>query len=102
MARDPSRIQAEARGRGEIVEGSHADPDVVDEAFAGADAAFWLAPPDPRAESVEAAYVDFTRPAAEAFKRHAVRRVVGVSAIGRGPLGPLTPATSRARWRWTI
>ena len=45
---------------------------------------FWLLPPDPRAESLEAAYVDFTRPACDAIKSHGVRRVVGVSALGRG------------------
>jgi uncharacterized protein YbjT (DUF2867 family) len=84
IARDPSRIPAGARGHVEVIEGSHGDPDVVDDAFAGADAVFWLVPPDPRAESVEAAYLGFTRPAAEAFKRHAVKRVVGVSALGRG------------------
>jgi uncharacterized protein YbjT (DUF2867 family) len=83
IARDPSRLPAEVRERVEVVEGSHADPD-VDEAFADADAVFWLAPPNPRAESVEAAFVDFTRPAAEAFERHSVSRVVGISALGRG------------------
>jgi uncharacterized protein YbjT (DUF2867 family) len=67
-----------------VVEGSHGDPAVVDQAFDGADAVFWLTPPDPRADSVEAAYVGFTRPAAEAFKKHGVSRVVGVSALGRG------------------
>jgi uncharacterized protein YbjT (DUF2867 family) len=36
------------------------------------------------AGTVEAAYVDFTRPACDAFKRHGVRRVVGISALGRG------------------
>jgi len=82
--RDPSRIPARVRAHVEVIKGSHGNPDVVDEAFAGADAVFWLAPPDPRAESVEAAYVGFTRPAAEAFKRHAVKRVVGISALGRG------------------
>jgi uncharacterized protein YbjT (DUF2867 family) len=84
IARDPSRLPAEVRERVELVEGSHADPDVVDEAFAGAEAVFWLVPPDPRAESVEAAFVDFTRPAAEAFRRQPISRVVGLSALGRG------------------
>lgn len=84
IAREPSRLGAEVRERVQVVEGSHGDPDVVDAAFAGADAVFWLVPPDPRAESVEAAFVEFTRPAAEAFKRHQVKRVVGVSALGRG------------------
>ena len=84
IARDPSRLPAQALGRVEVVPGSHGDLSVVDRAFAGADAVFWLVPPDPRAESVAAAYVDFTRPACEAFKRHEVKRVVGVSALGRG------------------
>jgi uncharacterized protein YbjT (DUF2867 family) len=84
IARDPSRLPAQARGRVEVVQGSHGDIDVVDRAFAGADSVFWLVPPDPHADSVEAAYVDFSRPACDAFKRHEVKRVVGVSALGRG------------------
>jgi uncharacterized protein YbjT (DUF2867 family) len=84
IVRDPSRLPAHTRERVEIVQGSHSDADVVDQAFAGADAVFWLVPPDPHAGSVEAAYVDFTRPACDTFKRHEVRRVVGISALGRG------------------
>ncbi len=84
IARDPSRLPAPVRARVEVVPGSHGDADVVDRAFAGAGAVFWLVPPDSRADSVEAAYVDFTRPACAAFKRHEVRRVVGISALGRG------------------
>ncbi len=84
VARDPSRLPDRARNRVEIVQGSHGDPAVVDRAFAGADTVFWLAPPNPRADSVEAAYLDFTRPACEAFARHGVQRVVGISALGRG------------------
>jgi uncharacterized protein YbjT (DUF2867 family) len=83
-ARDPSRLPSRVRERVEVVQGSHGDIDVVDRAFGGADSVFWVVPPDPRAESVEAAYVDFTRPACDAFKRHKVMRVVGVSALGRG------------------
>jgi uncharacterized protein YbjT (DUF2867 family) len=84
IARDPSRLPPHVRDRVEVVQGSHGDVDVVDKAFAGAHAVFWLVPPDPRAESVEAAYAGFTRPACDAFKRHAVARVVGISALGRG------------------
>jgi uncharacterized protein YbjT (DUF2867 family) len=91
IARDPSALPADARERVEVVEGSHGDEAVVGEAFAGADAVLWLTPPDPQAPSVEAAFVGFTRPAAEAFKRQGVERVVGVSALGRG-----TPWAARA------
>ncbi len=84
IARDPSRLPAHTRERVEVVPGSHSDADVVTQAFAGADAVFWLAPPNPQAVSVEAAYLDFTRPACEAIEKHGVSRVVGVSALGRG------------------
>ena len=84
IVRDPSRLPAQARERVEVVQGSHGETNVVDRAFAGADAVFWLVPPDPHADSVEAAYVEFTRPACDAFKRHEVGRVVGISALGRG------------------
>jgi len=73
------------------VQGSHGDSTVVNKAFAGADAVFWVVPPDPRATTVDAAYLDFTRPACAAFKTHGVKRVVGISALGRG-----TPAAAHA------
>jgi uncharacterized protein YbjT (DUF2867 family) len=84
IARDPSRISDGVRERIEVHVGSHGDVDVVHQAFAGAEAVFWLVPPDPHAKSVEAAYLDFSRPASDAVKRHGVKRVVGVSALGRG------------------
>src|SRR5580693_6949086 len=84
IARDPADLPAGVREDLDIVVGSHGDAAVADKAFAGADAVFWLTPPDPHAPSVEAAFVDFTRPAAEAFARHGVGRVVAVSALGRG------------------
>src|SRR6266550_7380589 len=84
IARDASALPSHVRERLDIVEGSHSDAALVDETFAGADAVFWLCPPDPQAPSVESAFVGFTRPAAEAFRRHGVKRVVGVSALGRG------------------
>ena len=91
IARDPSQLPAGVRDDLDIVVGSHGDAAVVDKAFSGADAVFWLTPPDPRAPSVDAAFVGFTRPAAEAFRRHGVGRVVAVSALGRG-----TPWAGRA------
>ena len=84
IARDPSRLSPQTRQRVELVQGSHSDFDVVNKAFTGADAVFWLVPPAPDAKSVEAAYVDFTRPACTAFKSQGVKRVIGVSALGRG------------------
>ena len=84
IARDPAQLPAEVRGDLNIVEGSHGDAAVADKAFAGADAVLWVTPADRRAPSVDAAFAGFTRPAAEAFNRHGVGRVVGVSMLGRG------------------
>ncbi len=84
ILRDPGRLASHLRERVEVVQGSHGDAAVVNRAFAGADAVFWLVPPDPHAKSVDAAYLDFTRPACAALKSQGVRRVVGVSALGRG------------------
>jgi uncharacterized protein YbjT (DUF2867 family) len=84
IARDPSRLSSHTRDRVEVVQGSHGDIDVLNRAFAGADTVFWLVPPDPHAESVETAYVDFSRPACDSIKSQGVKRVVAVSALGRG------------------
>ncbi|WP_211165823.1 NAD(P)H-binding protein [Azoarcus sp. TTM-91] len=84
IARDPANLAAQVRARVEVVQGSHGDASVVDRAFEGADSVFWLCPPEPGAKSVRAAYVEFTRPACEAITRHGVRRVVGITALGRG------------------
>jgi uncharacterized protein YbjT (DUF2867 family) len=84
IVRDPSRLPSHLRDRVEVVEGSHGDRRIVDQAFARADTVFWLVPPDPRAKSADAAYVDFSRPACEAFVRHQIKHVVGISALGRG------------------
>ena len=91
IVRDPTRLAPTTLARVEIFQGSHSDRGVLDRAFDGADTVFWLVPPNPRAESVIAAYVDFTRPAAELFRAKGVQRVVGVTALGRD-----TPQASHA------
>jgi uncharacterized protein YbjT (DUF2867 family) len=91
IVRDPARLSGEVRDRVDVVAGSHGDAGVVDRAFAGADAVFWVVPPDPHAPSPEAAYSGFTQAAAQAFRVHGVGHVVGVSALGRG-----TPVAGRA------
>ncbi|HEX6346224.1 NAD(P)H-binding protein [Umezawaea sp.] len=83
VVRDPARLPEAVRGRVEVVTGSHGDPATVDRAFAGADAVFWLVPPNGSLPPDEA-YSGFTRPAAQAFAAHGVSHVVGVSALGRG------------------
>jgi uncharacterized protein YbjT (DUF2867 family) len=65
------------------VQGSHDDIDVVTKAFAGADCLFWLVPPNPHTDNPTDYYMDFTRPACEAIKSQGVKRVVGVTSLGR-------------------
>ena len=83
IARDPSKLK-DLSSQVEIVEGSHGESTVVNRAFKGADSVFWLVPPPSVADSMEAAYVGFSRPAAEAIKTQGVQRVVAISALGRG------------------
>lgn len=83
VVRDPARVPEAIREKVEIVTGSHGDPAIVKNAFRNADTVFWLVPPDPAAKSVDAAYVDFTRPACDAFLSEGVKHVVGVSSPGR-------------------
>ncbi|MGA5130050.1 NAD(P)H-binding protein [Streptomyces olivoreticuli] len=91
IVRDPGKLPDAVRTRVDVVAGSHSDAEVVDRAFAGADAVFWLVPSNTQAPSLDAMYSGFTRAAAEAFTTHGVGHVVGVSALGRG-----TPVAGRA------
>lgn len=91
IVRDPGKLSEAVRARVDVVTGSHGDADVVDRAFAGADAVFWLVPPNPQAPSLDAVFADFTRAAAKAFTTNGVGHVVAVSAVGRG-----TPVEGRA------
>ncbi|MGW9430813.1 NAD(P)H-binding protein [Streptomyces decoyicus] len=90
VVRDPARLPGAVRARVEVITGSHGDAGVVDRAFEGADAVFWLVPPDASLNPKDA-YCGFTRPAAKALAAHGVGHVVGVSALGRG-----TPLADRA------
>jgi uncharacterized protein YbjT (DUF2867 family) len=84
IARDPSKLPAQVRERVDVLAGSHGDPAVADAALQGADALFWLVPPDFQATEAVRRYVEFSRPAADAVSRHGVGHVVIVSALGRG------------------
>ena len=80
--RNPYRLPQDVRERVEVVEGSHGDAAVVDQAFRGADAVFWLCPPTPSATPA-ATTVEFARPGTEAMRRHGVPHIVAATTLGR-------------------
>ncbi|MEE4543062.1 NAD(P)H-binding protein [Streptomyces sp. V4-01] len=95
VVRDASRLDGPVRERVEAVTGSHDDPAVLDRALPGAEALFWLVPPNPAAPSAETHYLRFARAGADAVARHGVGHVVGVSSAGHGwpaPAGVLSAA----------
>lgn len=83
VVRDAAKLADGVADRVEVVEGSHGDEGTIDRALDGATSLFWLAPPDP-GKTLDKVYLDFTRPAVDAIRRHAVKRVVAVTALGRG------------------
>lgn len=84
VVRDPARLSDEVRDRTEVIVGSHGDPAVLDTALPGADALFWLVPPDRSAASARDHYLGMAQVASAALRRHGVGHVVGVTSAGHG------------------
>jgi uncharacterized protein YbjT (DUF2867 family) len=101
IVRDPAQLPADVRDSLDIVEGSHGDAAVVDKAFSGADAVFWLAPPDPHALRLKppssASHDRLPRPS-RGTTSGASSQYPPSAAARPGPAGPVT---SPARSRWT-
>jgi len=87
VVRDPARLPDDLRERVEVFRGSLDDRAVLAEAYAGADSVFYLTPPDWRAASINESYLAFGRATADAVAEQGVKRVVGVSTLGRGVPG---------------
>jgi uncharacterized protein YbjT (DUF2867 family) len=94
LSRSPDKL-ADLVGRGaRPIKAEVDDERALDEAFAGADAVFWLTPPAMRPDYIE--WSEATgRKAAAAARRHGVARAVVLSSIGAqvghgtGPVSPL-------------
>jgi uncharacterized protein YbjT (DUF2867 family) len=84
IVRDPARLAPEVRGKVDVVQGSSDDESLLSRAFAGAEGLFWVVPPSFATNDVKEYYLQFTRPACRAIKTQKVKRVVAVSALGRG------------------
>ena len=100
VARDPSRLAPEVRNRVEIVTGSLDDEAVMQQALEGAESVFLVVPPSFSDNNDAEYYLRFTRPALIAIKSQGVKRVVGVSVLGRGTelarkAGPVTASLAK-------
>jgi uncharacterized protein YbjT (DUF2867 family) len=102
VVRDPSKLSPAIRERIESVTGSLDDEAVMQKAFKGADSVFLVVPPSFTDNNDEAYYLRFTSPALKAIQRQGVKRVVGVSVLGRGTTlsehaGPITASLAKDR-----
>ncbi|WP_408889931.1 NAD(P)H-binding protein [Myxococcus faecalis] len=94
ISRDARKVEDLVKRGAKVVEGSTDDAAVLDKAFAGASAVFWLTPPATRPDFIEWAEAT-ARVAAGKAKQHGVKRVVVLSSIGAqtgrgtGPVGAL-------------
>ncbi len=100
IVRDPSKLSPEMREQVQIVTGSLDDEAVMEQALEGAESVFLVVPPSFADNNDEAYYLRFTRPALKAIKSQGVRRVVGVSVLGRGTelskkAGPITASLAK-------
>lgn len=94
LSRNPDAIADLLDAEATLVTGAMDDEAALDRAFRGADAVFWLTPPPHRPDH-QTWVVETARMAAEAAKRHGVKRAVILSSIGaqfgsgNGPVGTL-------------
>lgn len=84
IQRDPSKLAPEIRERVEVTQGSTDDESVLLQALEGTESLFWLVPPLFTSGDATEHYLQFTRPACRAIQAKNVKRVIAVSALGRG------------------
>ena len=84
IVRDPSKLEPEVKRRVEVVQGSSDDEQVLSHALEGAQSLFWVVPPGYQTNFDADYYLRFTQPACNAIQSQRVKRVVAVSALGRG------------------
>lgn len=84
IVRDPSRIDPGVLTEVEALVGDQRDAAVLDRAFAGADAVFWLSPPDYSHAAPIEDYRSYGDAAVVALRNHKVPKLVHLSAVGAG------------------
>jgi uncharacterized protein YbjT (DUF2867 family) len=82
LGRDAKKLQALASRGAEVATGDAADPAFLARAFAGAESAFTLMPPDLRAPDFRAYQDRIGEATAAALRQSSVKRVVLLSSVG--------------------
>ena len=81
IARDPAKLSPRFLGKIDVTKGSTDDPEVLSAAFEGAETAFLVVPFPFNVQDIAKHYARFLRPAAEAIRRCAVKRLAFVSGL---------------------
>ena len=87
IARDPSRLPAHTRERVEVVQGSHGDIDVVNQGVRGRRLRVLAGAPGPPRRERRGRLRGLHPAGVRRLQEPGVKRVVGVSALGRGAPG---------------
>ena len=82
VARDPGRVAQLSAAGARVVQGSHSDADVMKRATEGAEALFFLTPPDMMTDDVRAHAAKFGEPVAAAVETNAIPYVLYNSGQG--------------------
>ena len=84
IVRDPAKLSEDIRSRVTVKQGDLADAEFVAKATEGADALFWLNPPNFTAPDVSAYYESLRQSAVKAITANKIPRVVHISSGGGG------------------
>jgi uncharacterized protein YbjT (DUF2867 family) len=84
IVRDPAKLAPEFQGKVEVMQGSLDDDAVLARACEGTESLFLVVPPSFQTDDIKETYLRFTLPACRAVMSQGVKRVVYVSALGRG------------------
>lgn len=82
IARNPQKVAALASRGAQVIQGSHDDKELVRRATEGAEALFWLTPPNMQAMDLRAEYARFGEAAAGAIAANRIPYVVHLSSVG--------------------
>lgn len=82
LARNPAKVVPFAARGANVVEGNQTDPEAIRRALRGADALFWLTPPDYRADNLRRRANELADALIDALGARPSLRVVNLSSVG--------------------